>query len=341
MAAISFEMPTLSRKSVILEADRVRILDRRVFPLKVSFVDCQTVEEVALAIEQMVTQSGGPSLAASAGMVLAARQAQDHKGAERLSRMQAAATRLIATRHTNNMIANAVGAMLALAQERLDDDAFADALEAGMYELWQASRARSRRLGEHSGNLIEDGDTILTHCWGESGIIEVLATALRGGKRPKVICSETRPYLQGSRLTAHSVAEMGIDVTVITDNMGAWAMDRGMVTKYITAADRVTMSGHVVNKVGTLQLALSAQAYHIPYYATVQIPDPKAHGPEDVPMEDRDPDESLACMGMRTASPLARGWYPAFDITPPHLVTAIITSKGVFAPDQLARFHTG
>lgn len=339
MNAASFKLPTLTHQSVILEADRVRILDRRVFPFETRFVDCRTVEEVALAIEAMVTQSGGPFYASSAGMVLAARMAQGQPPKARREIMQAAASRLIATRHTNNLIANAVGAMLVEAEARMADDTFATGMEAAMHTIWETSRARSRKLGEHAATLIQDGDTVLTHCWAESAIIEPLAAALRAGKRIKVICTETRPYLQGSRLTAHSVAEMGIDVTVITDNMGAWAMDRGRVSRFMTAADRVTMSGHVVNKVGTLQLALAAHAYAIPYIAMVQDPDRKAPRPQDVPMEDRDPNESLHCLGHRTASPLVHGWYPAFDITPPHLVTAIVTSRGVFRADQMEQHY--
>jgi methylthioribose-1-phosphate isomerase len=332
-------MPTLTHQSVILEADRVRILDRRVFPFQTLFVDCLTVEDVARAIEEMVTQSGGPFYAASAGVVLAARMAQGLGPQARQDTMQVAASRLIATRHTNNLIANGVSAMLAEAEACIADADFAAKMEAAMHTVWETSRARSRQLGEHAATLIRDGDTILTHCWGESAIIEPLAAALRAGKRIKVICTETRPYLQGSRLTAHSIAEMGIDVTVITDNMGAWAMDRGRVSRLMTAADRVTMSGHVVNKVGTLQLALAAHAYGIPFAAMVQDPDRKAPGPQDVPMEDRDPNESLHCLGHRTASPLAHGWYPAFDITPPNLVTSIVTSKGVFRADQLEQHY--
>jgi methylthioribose-1-phosphate isomerase len=334
-----FEMPTLLRQSVLLESDRVRILDRRIFPFEMRFVDCRTVEDVACAIEAMVTQSGGPFYAASAGMVLAARMAQGLVQVARREMMQASAKRLIATRHTNNLIAYAVGAMLAEAEARIAEDAFAAGMETAMHLLWESSRAQSRQVGEHAATQIHDGDTVLTHCWGESAIIEPLAAALRAGKRIKVICTETRPYLQGSRLTAHSIAEMGIDVTVITDNMGAWAMDRGRVSRLITAADRVTMSGHVVNKVGTLQLALAAHAYGLPYIATVQDPDRKAPGPQDVPMEDRDPNETLHCLGRRTASPLAHGWYPAFDITPPHLVTAIATTRGIFPADQMEQHY--
>lgn len=334
---MQFNMPTLSHSSVILEDDRVRILDRRVFPFETAFVDCTGVEEVALAIEQMVTQSGGPFLAASAAMVLAARAAAPLPSADaRLEAMNAAGRRLIATRPTNNLIAIAVTAMLEEARTVVDCDEFGVAMEQALETVWNDNRRRGVRLGEHAAMLVRDGDTILTHCWAEATIIETLAAALRAGKKMEVICTETRPYLQGSRLTAHSVAEMGIPVTVITDNMGAWAMDRGRVSRYMTAADRITMSGHVVNKIGTLQLALCAKAYSIPFVAMVQAPDCQAPDASAVPIEDRDPQESLHCLGMRTATPLAQGWYPAFDVTPPGLVDAIATSRGVYRPDSLA-----
>lgn len=336
MPLTDIAFPTIVRRGVLLESDRVRILDRRVFPLKEQFVDCRTHEEVAVAIEDMVTQSGGPFFAASAGMVLAARAAERKKSArERLDEMVSAAERLRRTRATNNGIRVAVSGMLEAAHKLADEGDFAACLEAEMREIWNWRWARSRRLGEHAATLVDDGDTILTHCWAETSFIDTLAAALRQGKRLQVICTETRPYLQGSRLTAHSVAEMGIDVTVITDNMAAHAMDRGMVSRFMTAADRVTLSGHVINKVGTLQLAIAARHFKLPYIAMVQAPDSKAASPADVEMEERDGKESLMCLGMPTASPLARGWYPAFDVTPPDFVTAIATCDGVFGASVL------
>lgn len=337
----SFQMPTLSERSVLLTGEGVRILDRRVFPFRIVYIDCPGVEEVAKAIEDMVTQSGGPFFAAGAGMVLAARDAAGLAGPDgRVALMEAAARRLVATRPTNDHIAKAVAALLEEVRSLAPRDDFAEAMERAMEKLWAERRERSRRLGSYAAQCVEDGDAILTHCWAESSIVETLAAVLRQGKKVTVLCTETRPYLQGSRLTAHSVAEMGIDVTVITDNMGACAMSLGKVSRYMTAADRVTMSGHVINKVGTLQLALAAKAYDIPYIAMVQAPDRGAPGPGDVVMEDRDPEESLHCLGMRTASPLVeRGWYPAFDVTPPHLVTAVATSKGTFAAGALHRYY--
>ena len=331
------KMPTLIEESVLLEPDRVRILDRRVFPFEKKFVDCRTVEEVARAIEEMVTQSGGPFFAAGAALVLAAREAERDPSTERRAEaIGRAGRRLVATRPTNDQIAHMVEKVAGAARQSAARPGFGAAVEAEVRALWEERRARSRALGANCATVLADGDSVLTHCWGEAAIVESLAAAQRQGKRLKVVCTETRPYLQGARLTAHSVAELGIDVTVITDNMAAHAMAQGMVTKFVTASDRVAMSGHVVNKVGTYLIAIAAHRHAIPFYALAQAPDRSAATGAEIPIEMRDPEESLTCMGMRTASPLVRhGWYPAFDVTPPDLVTGIVTSRGVFAPDRL------
>jgi methylthioribose-1-phosphate isomerase len=329
-------MPTLITKSVLLDDEIVRILDRRIFPLKTEYVDCRTFEDVAVAIEQMVTQSSGPFFAASAGFVLATREAAKLATVDqRRALLATAGERLVRTRPTNNNIRDVIAHLTQEAESVIGQDNLGQHLEATARQAWARQHQHSRNLGENAAKLIDDGDAILTHCWGESGIIDALACALEAGKKVNVICTETRPYLQGSRLTAHSVAEMGIDATVITDNMAAHAMDSGLVQKLMTAADRVTLSGHVINKVGTLQLAIAANNFSIPFVAMVRFPDPKASTPADVRMEERDGEEALHCLGMRTASPLAKGWYPAFDITPPRLVSAVATAVGVYAPSMI------
>jgi methylthioribose-1-phosphate isomerase len=329
-------MPTLITKSVLLDDEIVRILDRRIFPLKTEYVDCRTFEDVAVAIEQMVTQSSGPFFAASAGFVLATREAAKLATVDqRRALLATAGERLVRTRPTNNNIRDVIAHLTQEAESVIGQDNLGQHLEATARQAWARQHQHSRNLGENAAKLIDDGDAILTHCWGESGIIDALACALEAGKKVTVLCTETRPYLQGSRLTAHSVAEMGIDATVITDNMAAHAMDSGLVQKLMTAADRVTLSGHVINKVGTLQLAIAANNFSIPFVAMVRFPDPKASTPADVRMEERDGEEALHCLGMRTASPLAKGWYPAFDITPPRLVSAVATAVGVYAPSMI------
>jgi len=329
--------PTITSRSVTLDDTGVHILDRRVFPFQIAFVFCSSYEAVAIAIEQMVTQSNGPFYAAGAGMVLAARYAETHLAPDaRAAFLRAAAVRLIATRPTNNNVGMAVRNIVDhLDSLEADKSGFADRAEARMRAEWAHRRAALRRVGENAASLIPDGASVLTHCWSEGALVETLGALLIAGKRIRLWCTETRPYLQGARLTSHSAAEMGIPTTVITDGMVADAMRQGKVSIFMTAADRVTMSGHVINKVGTLTGAIAARHFGLPYYATVMLPDPLAKTPEDVEMEQRDGNEVLHCMGHRTASPLVQGWYPAFDITPPDLVSRIITRDGIFAPDAL------
>ncbi|WP_291792070.1 s-methyl-5-thioribose-1-phosphate isomerase [Brevibacterium sp.] len=332
--------PSLIRDSVLVDPDAVRILDRRRFPFSRTWVTCRTVEEVAVAIEEMVTQSSGPLFAAAGGMVLAARAADS--GAREASReavLAEAARRLRATRPTNNGIREAVSAILEAAAAPLESgDALVPVVEEAARAVGDRYLQRSRRLGEHAAALLSDGDTVLTHCWGESYVTETVAACLRAGKRISMICTETRPYLQGARLTAESLAEMGVEVSVVTDGMPAHLMSRGDISALITAADRVTMDGHVVNKIGTLQLALAAHAFDVPYTALVQAPDEHAPDAASVPLEDRDGDEVLFLSGQRTASERAVGIYPAFDVTPPRFISAIATDRGRFAPRDLRSY---
>lgn len=330
--------PTVIARSVLLDGDGVRILDRRVFPFETAFVHCRTLEEVARAIEQMVTQSNGPFFAAGAALVLAARQADRDGVADRPAFMAAAGERLCRTRPTNNNIRTIVGQVLAqFGREGGVRGPMAETVEALVRQCWHERRQLMRRVGIHAAGLVPQAGRILTHCWSEGALIETLLELKRTGRPVELWCTETRPYLQGARLTAHSAAELGIETRVITDGMVAHAMQHQEISILMTAADRVTLSGHVFNKVGTLGAAISARHFAIPYVATVARPDAAAPGPGDVEVEERDGEEVLYCLGMRTASPLAKGWYPAFDATPPELVSAIATADGVFAPLSLAR----
>jgi methylthioribose-1-phosphate isomerase len=319
-------VPTLVGESVVVEPDAVRILDRRVFPFERVWVTCRDVEDVATAIEDMVTQSLGPPFAAAGGMVLAARSG----GVEAVRQ---AARRLIATRPTNNGIRDVVAELLAVA------DAGGD-VERAAGALTERYRAGYRALGEHAAPLIPDGATVLTHCWADAYLTETVAAVLRAGKRIEAICTETRPYLQGARLTAESLAEMGVPTRLITDGMAAHLMSRGEVSTFVTGADRVTMDGAVVNKIGTLQIAVAAQAFGVPFVALVQAPDRQAATADDVELEDRDGEEVLHVLGRRTASSRVTGVYPAFDVTPPRFVSVVVTDRGRFAPADVASYHS-
>jgi methylthioribose-1-phosphate isomerase len=317
-------VPTLVGESVVVEPDAVRILDRRVFPFERVWVTCRDVEDVATAIEDMVTQSLGPPFAAAGGMVLAARSG----GVEAVRQ---AARRLVATRPTNNGIRDVVAELLAVA------DAGGD-VERAAGALTERYRAGYRALGEHAAPLIPDGATVLTHCWADAYLTETVAAVLRAGKRIEAICTETRPYLQGARLTAESLAEMGVPTRLITDGMAAHLMSRGEVSTFVTGADRVTLDGAVVNKIGTLQIAVAAQAFGVPFVALVQAPDRQAATADDVELEDRDGEEVLHVLGRRTASSRVTGVYPAFDVTPPRFVSVVVTDRGRFAPADVGSY---
>ncbi len=318
----------------------VEILDRRVFPFERRWVRCGTYEEVAEAIERMVTQSSGPLFATTAGLKLAAHAARRAGPGVAADLLRTAGARLIATRPTNNHIRDAVHAVLAatvdgpLADSGGEELARAVAVAADAHDA--AYWAHSAALGRHAAALIDDGARVLTHCWADAYLIGTVRAAQEAGKRLEFVCTETRPYLQGARLTAATLVEMGYHPTVITDGMVAAALSDGLADVALVAADRVTLDGHVVNKVGTLQVALAARAFDVPFYALVEAPDPQAPGIGDVEIEHRDGDEVLHVLGVRSAAEGTTGYYPAFDATPPRLVTRIVTGRGAFEPHRVA-----
>jgi methylthioribose-1-phosphate isomerase len=337
---VDVPVPTIIAQNVLIEPDAVRILDRRVFPFERVWVTCRTHEDVAKAIEDMVTQSSGPLFASAGGMTLAARAADRLGRGERRAFMTDAADRLVATRRTNNQIRDVVAELLEVTDAALaEDQPLGPAVEDAARAAGERYLDRSRRLGEHAAELIPDGATVLTHCWAESYITETLAAVLRQGKRVDAICTETRPYLQGARLTSESLAEMGVPTRLVTDAMPAHLMSRGDITHFVTAADRVTMDGSVVNKVGTLQIAVAAHVFDVPYIALVQAPDRHAPDAAAVELEDRDGDEVLQCLGRRTASHRVTGVYPAFDVTPARFVGTVVTDRGRFSPHDLESYY--
>jgi methylthioribose-1-phosphate isomerase len=198
----------------------------------------------------------------------------------------------------------------------------------------------TRKCGMYASYMIDDGDGILTHCYPGGALLYMLDYARQQGKHARVYCSETRPYLQGARLTAASVHKLGIPVTVVTDNMGAFLMAQGKIHKFITACDRITMDGHIANKVGTYQYAICANYHRIPFIVLgYDGPQTKTSRAQDVEIEERDPEEVLYCRGVRTGAPGVQGYYPAFDITPPTLIGAIATDRGIFSPLEIGRAY--
>lgn len=324
------------------EEGTVRILDRRIYPIRTEYVVCKRHEEVARAIADMVTQSGGPFLAAAMGMALAAYEARDLPEAELLAHLDRAAyslsharptTQAKMTRVTGRAV-NAAKAALAAGKTGLD---LVEALRENAVNQINENYIRYTTIGKLLADRIPRNGTIMTQCFAETVVGTMLRECRERGNAVKVICPETRPYFQGARLTASVARDMGFDVTVITDNMPGYVMKARQVDLFTSAADVITMDGHIVNKVGTFQIALAAQYWGVPYFVTGS-PNPSHPDMSSVVIEERDPLLVLDAMGTRTTMEGVKGYYPAFDVTPPKLCDGVITEKGVFSPFDLKRY---
>jgi len=315
--------------NVYLDEETLVIMDRRKIPQEVVPVVCGNYEEVARAIEDMVVQGAGDiAVTAGYGLYLAARECEEDGYGNDIEKLEAAVRRLRNTRPT--------GFHLAVLLERIVERVKNDNRQASaviheyLNEVLKRQREISQDTGRHGETLLVSGDTILTHCFAGAGLLYMLRYARQHGKEIKVICTETRPYLQGARLTAWSVRQLGLDTTVITDNMAAHCMAKGIITKIFTAADRIAMDGAVANKVGTLQLAILANYYDIPFYILgYGGPDRRTLRGDDIPIEERDAREVLEFRGIPISGSDVKAYYPAFDVTPPELVTAVVTKNGV------------
>jgi methylthioribose-1-phosphate isomerase len=320
------------------EAGKVFIGDRRAFPFEKTFVECQNVEEVAIAIEEMVTQGGGPWIAASYAMAMAAREVDGEPEQSVMAHLAKSKARLVDTRPTNTALALILDVLLSAGEKALSEGRSAEeAILKALEDRREAGYQDYLKRASHAAGLMEDGDGILTMCFAETSFLLALALAKRDGKKVVVYTPETRPYLQGARLTAPSVHELGIPVKIIGDSMPAYLMSVGKIQKYFTAADLITLDGHVVNKIGTFQIAIAANYHEIPYFAFMWGVDPGRPDRASITIEERDPAEMRLCCGVPTTLDEIEAYYPAFDITPPHMVSGIITHKGVFRPEDLKR----
>jgi len=314
----------------------VLIGDRSRYPFTKVPHQCNSVESVAQAIENMVTQGSGPWMAASYAMVMAANETEGMGENEITAHMEAAKLRLISTRPTNTALSTRLNSTSKVISSALESGksltgCLLEWVETMVGDVYRDYAKRARVLAE----LIEDGDGILTNCFAETSFILGISMASKQGKDIHVYTPETRPYLQGARLTAPSIQELGVKVTLITDNMPAHLMSLGKINKYITAADLITLDGHVVNKVGTFQNALAAQYHGIPYFPIAWGVDENSRSKEDINIEIRDPGEIRQCMGQATTLDSIEAFYPAFDITPPELVAGVIGIDGVLSAYNL------
>ncbi|MBS5064913.1 MAG: S-methyl-5-thioribose-1-phosphate isomerase [Hungatella hathewayi] len=324
------------------EDGAVRILDRRIYPIRTEFVVCRKHEEVAKAIADMVTQSGGPYTAAAMGMALAAYEAGEKSGDELVQYMDRAAYTLSHARPTTvqKMVQIVDGAM-ELVRSHAGDGAcgreLVEPLQEYAFQYINNNYLKYEKVGSYLADLIPNGGTIMTQCFAETIIGTLIKECHKRGNDIKMICAETRPYFQGARLTASVACDMGVDVTVISDNMPGFIMKEKHVDVFTSAADVITMDGYVVNKVGTFQIALAASYHNIPYFVT-GTPNLGHKTIDSVKIEYRDPELVMEFMGTKVTKEGVNAYYPAFDITPPKLCNGVVTDLGVFSPYQLSAY---
>jgi len=341
MEMINGLLPFLLRRENIAryEDGAVYIGDRRKYPFEKASVRCDSVAQVADAIKDMVTQGGGSWQAAACGLVMQARQAEKEPVAGQKEKLKQAADLMKGTRPTSIHLHRLVEMALKAGEDALDAGENAElAISDWLEEKRDAMLVVATKMGRLGADMIQDGDGVLTMCFAETAFILGLIFAKQDGKQNTVYVPETRPYLQGARLTAPCISESGIAVKLITDNMPGYVVSEGKVQKYFTAADLVTLDGHVVNKIGTFQNALSCHFYGVPFFVYATAPDRQHPDRASIKMEIRDPADIKQARGVPTTIDSLDAYYPAFDITPPHLVAGVITRYGILSPFDLARY---
>jgi methylthioribose-1-phosphate isomerase len=329
--------------------DRVFMLDQRELPARESYTELRGAAAVATAIRDMVVR-GAPAIgiAAAYGMALAAHDASGEGAEGYLAVMREAGARLAAARPTAVNLAWAVAHARDLAVTADHASLPGPARAAAMADMARAIHREDveacRVMGAFGALRLPAEGTVLTHCnagalatGGYGTALGVIRAAVEAGKRLRVLADETRPYLQGARLTAWELHKDGIPVEVITDSMAAFFMRRGEVSAVVVGADRIARSGDVANKIGTYGLACLARAHQVPFYVAApwSTVDLAAADGAAIPIEERSRDE-VARVGDRVLVPEGVGVrHPAFDVTPAALVTAIFTERGEVAPADI------
>lgn len=323
------------------DAGEVKILDRRIYPAKKEFVVCKSHREVMQAIRDMVTQSAGPYTAAPMGMALAAWECRNLSKELQLEYLQKAADVIADARPTTKQrMIQVTSACLPVAAKALEEGKPVDiAIREHVVEANNIRYNKIARTAKYLVDMFPQDGTVMTQCFAETIVGMMLRECKERGNNIKLFCPETRPYFQGARLTATVCSEMGFDTTVITDNMPAFVMAREHIDLVTCAADAISCDGYVFNKVGTSQIAICANHFGIPMFVT-GAPDIGHPTYDTVTIEMRDPDFSLQAMGIRTAieGTGVKGYYPAFDMTPPHLISGIVTEHGILSPYDLNRY---
>jgi methylthioribose-1-phosphate isomerase len=330
------EIPTHdSIRAVLWRGDRLRLLDQRKLPFIEDYIDCFTADEVAQAIRDLVVR-GAPAIGISAawGVVLAAQRGREA--------VEAALPVLRAARPT------AVNLMWALdrMQRRIVEGADVHALEDEARQIQDEDLAANRHMGQLGAALLGTHVGVMTHCntgslatAGYGTALGVIRAGSSSGQIVRVFAGETRPWLQGARLTMWELVRDEIPATLVSDSAAAHLMKSDQIQWVIVGADRIAANGDVANKIGTYQLAIVARHHGVKFMvvAPASTVDMSTANGEDIEIEMRDPAELLAHAGQRTVVDGAVAWNPVFDVTPAALIDAIVTERGVIEAPDAAR----
>ena len=320
-------------RSGVLEA-----IDSTLLPSKLVYTRIMNVKQACEAIKTMKVR-GAPliGVVGAYGLVLAARQLKTRNQNEALKQLRKSADTLIQTRPTGVNLRWAVERVYAASTRTQTVESLREEFLKEANTILQEELDAAHNIGKFGAPLLENGDTVLTHCnagalatVGYGTALAVIRAAVEQGKKIAVIATETRPLLQGARLTAFELARDKVPVKLICDSAAAETMALGRVNKIVVGADRILKTGHVTNKIGTLPIALAAKFYHIPFYAAAPIStiDLRTE-PSQIVIEERNPREVLYVGGKRLAPLGVQASNLAFDVTPPELVTGVITDRGV------------
>jgi methylthioribose-1-phosphate isomerase len=335
--------------------DAVVMIDQRKLPQREIYVNCKTAPEVARAIKTMVIR-GAPAIgvAAAMGIALGARLSKATGTARLAAEFHKICELMAGTRPTAVNLFWAIDRMrrafAVAAQSGASVQEIKARLEAEARAIHDEDVASCRTIGAHGATLVPDGARILTHCnagalatAGYGTALGVIRGAVEQGKRVTVLAEETRPFLQGARLTAWELVRDGIDTTVITDNMAGWLMQQGLIDLVVLGADRIAANGDVANKVGTYTVAVLAHAHNVPFYSVApwSTVDLATADGSLITIEER-PAREVTHVGPTRITPEgAKVRNPAFDVTPHRLITAIVTDRGIFRQPYIETLRRG
>ena len=328
-------------ETITWQDDHIRILDQTRLPVHEEYLYCRDVESVALAIERLSVR-GAPAIGVAAAMALAlgAVQSRATEAEKLIAELEAMSRRLLQTRPTAVNLQWAVSRMMRLAgrHARAGADELRDTLRREAVTIYEQDMEINRNIGRHGQALLRDSSRIMTICntgslatAGYGTALGVIRAAAEHGKEVFVAVCETRPLLQGARLTAWELTKDGIPFELITDSMAAFYMKKKGADMVIAGADRIAANGDTANKVGTYAISLAAKSHGIPFYiaAPTSTIDTGVAGGDEIPIEERHPDEITCIAGQRIAPEAAQVWNPAFDVVPNMNIDGIITERGI------------